>query len=96
MRFCFLFLLSLIVVGCISKKYDDIYIDGTSTSLGLYIPYDGTLYGLQVCQYVSGTTMMMRSNSIPIRIERETSSTNSYFGIIKTNDKSKTKIEINN
>ena len=41
--------------GCISSSYFNTQIlDGTLIQIGIFVPYNGSLYGLQMFQYISG------------------------------------------
>ena len=47
----FVFLMS----GCIStSSYNTQVLDGTLIQVGLFLPYQGNLYGIQMFQYISG------------------------------------------
>ena len=69
------------------------YVEGTSFSLGAYIPFDGSLYGLELMQYVNGSVVRVPTNTA-YRIHREHSATNSWlWGMLETRESSKTKVE---
>lgn len=76
--------------GCSSTTR---YVEGTSTSLGTYIPYDGSVYGLEIVQYLSGCKVVCPTNQ-PMSVEREFCASNSYFGIVHTSESSKTKVNV--
>ena len=41
--------------GCVSSSsYNTQIIDGTLIQVGIFLPYNGSLYGLQMLNYVSG------------------------------------------
>lgn len=80
--------LALVLGGCTSSTR---YVEGTSTSLGTYIPYDGSVYGLEIVQYLSGCKVVCPTNQ-PMRVEREFCASNSYFGIVHTTESSKTRV----
>lgn len=80
----------LFFAGCTTSTR---YVEGTSTSLGTYIPYDGTVYGLEIVQYLSGCKVVCPTNQA-MKVEREFCSSNSYFGIVHTTEKSKTKVDV--
>lgn len=61
--------------------------------LGAYLPYDGSLFGVECLNYLSGCAVRTSTNNA-FTVEREFSSTNSYFGIVHTSERSKTKVEI--
>ena len=47
----FVFLMS----GCISSSsYNTQILDGTLIQIGFFVPYNGSLYGIQCFQYISG------------------------------------------
>lgn len=62
--------------------------------LGAYIPVDGSLFGVEVVNYLSGCAVRTSTNQ-SFSVEREYASTNSYFGIVNTSEKTKTKVEVN-
>lgn len=78
------------LVGCSTSTR---YVEGTSTSLGTYIPYDGSVYGLEIVQYLSGCKVVCPTNQA-MSVQREFCASNSYFGIVHTTEKSKTKVEV--
>ena len=82
--------LALVLGGCTSSTR---YVEGTSTSLGTYIPYDGSVYGLEIVQYLSGCKVVCPTNQ-PMRVEREFCASNSYFGIVHTSESSKTRVDV--
>lgn len=79
-----------ILVGCKNMPQ---YIEGTETSIGLYIPVDGSLMGVEAIHYLNGCVVRANSNNT-FTVEREYSTTNSYFGIIHTIEKTKTKVDV--
>ena len=84
-------LLALAVFGCgTSPKY----VEGSSLSLGAYIPWDGSLYGLEIMQYVNGSVVKVPTNTT-YQIQREHSSTNSWlWGMLETRESSKTTVDL--
>lgn len=86
-----LFLMSLLVLsGCKTGQY----IEGTNLSLGFLVPTSEGLVGLQICEYINGVKVNIKSNSVPFSVTRTHSSTNSYFGIVNTAESSKTEIKV--
>lgn len=83
--------LLVLVCGCgTSPKY----VEGTSLSLGAYIPWDGSLYGVELMQYVNGSVVKGPTNTT-YQIQREHSSTNSWlWGMLKSVEHSKTTVEL--
>ena len=71
----FVFLMS----GCISSSsYNAQILDGTLIQLGLFLPYQGNLYGIQMFQYISGrstklnfTNDVISSHSISNKFNNE-------------------------
>lgn len=80
----------LCACGCTSRPR---YVEGTMTQIGLYLPVESSIYGVQVLNYLNGCSITATSNQT-LTVEREFSSTNSYFGVITTVESSKTKAEI--
>ena len=70
------------------------FVEGTSLSLGAYIPWDGGLYGLELMQYVNGAVVKVSTNTC-YQIRREHSSTNSWlWGMMETRESSKTTVDL--
>lgn len=76
--------------GCTSRPR---YVEGTMTQIGLYIPVESSLYGLQFLNYLNGCSLTAASNQT-LTVEREFSATNSYLGLITTVENSKTKAAV--
>ena len=87
---CMVAFLLLCQIGCTSNLR---YCEGTSTQIGIYVPISGQIYGLQCLNYLNGCVVNANSNQT-MTVEREFSSTNSYFGCIQTIEWSKTKIDV--
>lgn len=84
-------LLAALSIGCASKQA---YIEGTHLALGAYLPYENSLYGVELLQYTSGAYLATSTNN-HFKFEREYASTNSYFwGMVKTCEWSKSKLEL--
>lgn len=83
----------MMMVGCITKD-GGTYVEGTETAVGLFVPYNGTIYGIQALHYLNGTIINAKSNCPPMKITRTHNSTNSYFGVVRTVENTKTEIEI--
>ena len=50
--------------GCISSSsFNTQVLDGTLLQIGLFVPYQGSLYGLQMLQYVSGRSTKISSTN---------------------------------
>ena len=58
----FVFLMS----GCISSSsFNTQVLDGTLIQVGIFLPYNGSLYGIQCLNYVSGrSTKIISTNEI--------------------------------
>ena len=76
---CLLFVLFFQFIGCVSSSsYNTQVLDGTLVQFGLFVPYQGSLYGLQMLQYVSGrstkinyTNDLVSSHSITNKFNSE-------------------------
>ena len=88
MRFLALALF-LLLAGCHTSST---YIEGSSLALGLYIPASGQLYGVQALSWLSGCKVDMPTNQ-QVKISREFSASNDYFGVVHIREKTKTQIE---
>ena len=86
-------LLAALSIGCASKQT---YIEGTHLALGAYLPFENSLYGVELLQYTSGAYLATSTNN-HFKFERDYASTNSYFwGMVKTMEGSRTKLELPN
>ena len=79
----------LMACGCAAKST---YREGDMLSLGAYVPWESSLYGVEIFQKMNGISVTMKTNKA-FTVQREYSCTNSYFGIIHVNEHSKTKVE---
>lgn len=79
----------LLLAGCHTSST---YVEGSSLSLGIYIPSSGQLYGVQALSWLSGCKVDMPTNQ-QFRISREFQSSNDYFGVVNIREKTKTEIE---
>lgn len=83
--------LALLLFGCASKQA---YIEGTHCAVGAYLPWEESLYGVQILQYTSGAYLTVTTNN-HVKFERDYGCTNSYFwGMVKTCEWSKSKLEL--
>ena len=89
-KFISIIMILSIFAGC---KNTPQYIEGTETAIGMYIPVDGSLMGVEAIHYLNGCVVRASSNNT-FTVEREYSTTNSYFGIIHTIEKAKTKVDV--
>ena len=79
------------VIGCTSQPK---YVEGTSLTLGAYIPWGGNLYGIELLSYVNGTVVKVPSNET-YQIERQHCSTNSWmWGMLDTVEHTSTTVEL--
>ena len=80
----------LLVAGCTSPFYKEV--DGTSTILGVSLP-DEQYIQINALSYLGGSKTIVRE---PANIEHEYEcwSTNSYFGVIHTQEYRKNKIKV--
>ena len=71
--------LLLLASGCVSTtEVRNDYIEGTSVVVGLLVPYNGSLVGIQAFTYLSGKRY--RSADTNLQIQTSHSFTNSVFG----------------
>ena len=79
-----------LIAGCVQSPK---YVEGTSISLGAYVPWGGNLYGVELMNYVSGTVVQVPTN-MPYQIERSHTATNSWgWGLLETTEHTQTKIQ---
>ena len=80
-----------IFIGCASQPK---YVEGTSLSLGAYIPWDGQMYGVELMQYVNGAVLKVPSNTC-YEIQRSYCATNSWmWGMLESIESSETKVKL--
>lgn len=72
--------LSVLLAGCATRTT---YTEGTSLAVGAYLPIEGSLYGCEIASYLSGCRVSVPSNRT-VTISRESVSSNSWFGVIKS------------
>ena len=85
--FLFLGSMSLGFLGCSTENMNNQVIEGTSLTIGLYIPYNGTIYGLQCVNYLSGRKIVSTNS-----IESAHSITNHTLGVFNLIETSNIKI----
>lgn len=74
----FLFV-SLSQIGCVSSSnFNNDYIEGTSITIGLWLPISGQLYGVQAFNYLAGKRY--KTNNTNIVIETHHTISNQIFG----------------
>lgn len=73
-------LIMLITFGCVSSTTNvrNDYIEGTSIVVGLLVPYNGSLVGIQAFTYLSGKRY--RSSDTNLTIKTSHSLTNKVLG----------------
>jgi len=82
--------LALVLCGCTAPYYKEV--DGTSTILGVSLP-DEQYIQINALSYLGGSKTTVREPST-ITHKFESSSSNSYFGVIHTQEYRKDKIVI--
>ena len=87
---CFISLLLFLVVGCYSPTTNS-YVEGTSLTVGLWLPINGQIYGLQAVNYLSGKKISVNTNQ-NFNVTSSHSISNKTFGCVDVIDHSKTKI----
>lgn len=68
--------------GC---RSGEAFVEGTRLRVGVYVPWDGQLYGLQMIEYLNGTALVAPTNS-SLEVQRQYSGTNDYLGVVHTRD----------
>lgn len=85
------FMLFMLLVGCAAKQQ---YIEGTHLALGAYLPFEDSLYGVELLQYTNGA-LLHTSTNVPCQFKREYAATNSYFwGMVETREATTTDMKI--
>ena len=90
---CFIFFAGCcfsLVVGCSSPTTNS-YVEGTSLTIGLWLPVNGQIYGLQAVNYLSGKKISVNTNTT-FKVDSEREIKNKSFGCVDVMDNSKTKI----
>ena len=85
-----LMLVFMLVIGCSSISSNE-YVEGTSLKLGIYLPYNGNIYGLQAVNYLSGKRIRLNTNQT-FKVSSQHSISNETFSIFKIYDNSTTDI----
>lgn len=70
----------LLLAGCTTRTT---ITEGTSLAVGAYLPVEGNLYGCEIASYLAGCRVTVPSNRT-VTISRESVSSNSWFGVIKS------------
>lgn len=72
-------IIMLIAFGCVSTtNVRNDYIEGTSIVVGLLVPYNGSLVGIQAFTYLSGKRYKSADTNLTIKTSH--SLTNRFFG----------------
>ena len=80
---------TLFIIGCNITPRNE-YIEGTSLTLGIYIPYNGQIYGIKAINFLSGKRITSYTNQFP-QVKSEHIITNGSWGVDYT-DITKTEI----
>ena len=81
-----------LVVGCYSPTTStNSYVEGKSLTVGLWIPINGQIYGLQAVNYLSGKKININTNQ-DFNVTSSHSISNRSFGVVDVVDNSNTKI----
>lgn len=83
--------LALFSAGCTSQSFYH-SIDGTSTLLGVSLPYQEYIQ-INALSYLGGSKTTVRDKAV-VQHEYECWSTNSYFGVVHTHEYRKSKITV--
>ena len=79
--------------GCVSPQK---YTEGGFLSIGAYVPFDSSLYGVELVQYLNGCTVRAGTNQT-LQVEREYCATNSYlWGMVEIRETTRTKAQTGN
>lgn len=92
---CALFLAAIVVfiaLACSGCRSGSTYVEGTRFCMGVYVPWDGQLYGLQLMEYLNGAALIAPTNKA-IEVSRNYAATNSYLGIVHTIEQTDTRAE---
>lgn len=68
-----------VMVGCRNQEANT-YIEGTSLTIGLYVPFNGNIYGIQAINYLSGKKIQLATNQ-QFKISSEHAISNMAFGV---------------
>lgn len=78
-----------IFVGCTSQPK---FVEGTSLTLGAYIPWQSNLYGVEIMSYVNGCVVRVPTN-MAYEISRQHTVTNDWmWGMLNSIETSDTKV----
>lgn len=88
-----LLLSAAIAILCGCAHDSTMFVEGTRFRMGVYVPWDGQLYGLQVVEYLNGSCVRAPSNRV-VSVSRTFCSSNDYVGVTHTRDASKTDVSV--
>lgn len=80
----------LFAAGCLGRVQNT-YVEGTSFQIGIYVPLNGTLYGIQMVNFLSGKRIVCPTNG-PFKVESKHSMTNSTLGVFDIAENNETKV----
>lgn len=84
-------LLLAFLCGCAHDS--TMFVEGTRFRMGVYVPWDGQLYGLQFVEYLNGSCVRAPSNRV-VSVQRSFCSSNDYVGVTHTRDASTTGVKV--
>lgn len=77
--------------GCSSNPR---YVEGTTLNLGAYVPWNETMYGVELVSYVNGIKVQASSNQ-SFQVARTYCSTNDWlWGMVKSVEGSETRVQV--
>lgn len=77
--------------GCSSNPR---YVEGTTLNLGAYVPWNETMYGVELVSYVNGIKVQASSNQ-SFQVARTYTATNDWlWGMVKSVEGSETKVQV--
>lgn len=82
----------LLAAGCLGRV-ENTYVEGTSFQVGLYIPLNGTLYGIQMVNFLSGKRIVCPTNG-SFKVESEHFMSNSALGVFDIVEDNETKVNL--
>lgn len=81
---------ALALAGCSSAPK---MVEGTSLTLGAYVPWESNLYGVELVSYVNGCVVKAPTNQA-YSVERTYAATNSWgWGLVESVESSNTKVK---
>lgn len=81
----------LLMLGCATGSK---YVEGTHIALGAYIPYESSLYGVELMQYLNGISITCQTNNV-LKVEHYATSKNTWmWGMLESTTTTYTKGEV--